>query len=169
MGYNTNAIGHIEVQPPLSLPEQRYLTAFGQTRRYERAGGPYEIVGNPAIDHLLESSLPTEVVNSIAPGQPGYWCDWTPCWEGCCLSHSGKEKSYSLRRWLEYLIEHFLRPGAHGATSGSPWLEDFSFDHVLNGVVACCRTDTRELWLIRVDDNKVREEVLRAGDPEPWM
>lgn len=169
MGYNTNVIGHIEVHPPLSLVEQRYLTTFSRLRHYDRPGGPYEIVGNPGAEYTREASLPTELTNSIAPGQPNYWCDWEPCWEGCCLVHSGKEKSYSLRAWLEYLIEHFLRPGAVGQQSGSPWLEGFSFDHVLNGIVACCRTDNRALWLIRVEDNEVREEVLRRGDPEPWM
>lgn len=169
MGYNTNIIGHIEVQPPLSVVEQRYLTAFGQVRHIERPGGPYEVDPNPAASRGRDPALSTEAYNAIASGKPNYWCDWAPCWEGCCLVHSGKEKSYSMRDWLEYLIEHFLRPGAKGEASGSHWLEGFSFDHVLNGIVACCRNDTRELWLIRLEDNEVQEEVLRRGDPEPWM
>ena len=169
MGYNTWTVGHLDIDPPLRLVEQRYLTAFSQSRRFERPGGPYEVPPNPAAALRAESELPTEVADRIADGQPNYWCDWAPCWDGCCISPTGKEKSYSLRSWLDYLIDHFLRPGALASGSGSPWLEGFGFDHRLDGIIACQRDDNRELWLIRVDDNVVREDVLRKGDPPPWM
>ncbi len=50
------------MQPPLSLVEQRYLTAFGQTRRYDRPGGPYEVVGNPALGSEVEDNAIREEV-----------------------------------------------------------------------------------------------------------
>ena len=70
--------------------------------------------------------------------------------------------------WLRYLIEHFLRPGARAGSSGLGYFEEFTFDHVLDGVVAGSRRDTCELFLIDVLDNKVTKTVLRRGDPQPW-
>jgi hypothetical protein len=35
----------------------------------------------------------------------------------------------------------------------------------LSGAVVGCRRDTKELFLVRVDDNDVVEEVLRPADP----
>jgi hypothetical protein len=52
--------------------------------------------------------------------QPGYWCQWVPCPHGCCLVWNGHEKFYAGQAWLQYLIDHFLRRGAHAQTSGDP-------------------------------------------------
>lgn len=111
MGYTTDFIGHVEVRPALNEAEQLYLTAFAQSRRYERPDGPYEVPRNPAAER---GERPTDVdaYNTIAPGQPSLWCGWLPCWDGCCLAHDGIEKSYGARAWMKYLIDHFLAPGA---------------------------------------------------------
>lgn len=97
--------------------------------------------------------------------QPGFWCDWVPCWEGCCLAFNGNEKFYSPVSWLRYLIDHFLRPGAHASASPGPLFEHFTFDHVLDGTVVGCRRDNKGLSAIRVERNEVREEVIRPADP----
>lgn len=70
--------------------------------------------------------------------------------------------------WLQYLIDHFLRPGALAQTSGRPEFEAFTFDHRLNGTIAAERDDTRELWLIQCRDNEIVTEGLVASDPMPW-
>jgi hypothetical protein len=65
------------------------------------------------------------------------------------------------------LIDHFLRPGAHAAKAGLVYFENFTFDHVLNGVVAVNRRSDAELSLIEVRNNRIRKKVVRAGDPDP--
>ncbi|HET6560281.1 MAG TPA: hypothetical protein VFG72_00250 [Marmoricola sp.] len=162
MGYTTDFIGHIDIDPPLNIDEERYLLAFARSRHFDREEGPYAVDANPAA--ASSDGVPTERYNRSGPGQPGLWCGWEPCWDGCCISHDGMEKFYASVRWLEYLIDHFLRPGAVAADSPLPYFEGFTFDHRLDGIVAACRRDNKELYVIRVDDNKVCEEVLRPAD-----
>lgn len=164
MGYTTDFIGHVDVNPPMNRAEQEYLAAFGQSRRYDRPGGPYDVPGNPVAELTSPKSVSTATLNRGAESQPGLWCDWTPCWDGCCLSYNGYEKFYNGTRWLIYLIEHFLRPGAYARASGLAQFAEFGFDHYLDGIIAGCRRDNKELFLIRVEDNQVREEVLRPAD-----
>lgn len=159
MGYTTDFLGHIEIAPALNTAEQQYLTAFGQSRRWQRSGGPYAVPANPAAEFAHEPD-DTDAYNTPAAGQPSLWCGWQPCFEGCCLSHDGSEKFYAASLWLAYLIEHFLAPDAVAESAASPWLREFTFDHVLNGIIAACRRDTRELYLIHVEDNLVLEEPL---------
>jgi hypothetical protein len=161
MGYTTEFIGHIEIAPALNTAEQQYLSAFGHSRRCQVAPSPYDIPGNPAAA-FERTSGEIDAYNSIATGQPSLWCGWHPCFEGCCLSFDGIEKFYNATRWMEYLIQHFLAPGAIAQRSGASWFGEFAFDHVLNGVIAACRRDTRRLYLIRVDNNIVSEETLWA-------
>jgi hypothetical protein len=40
MGYTTDFIGHIGIDPPLNEAEQSYLRAFAESRRWDRPGGP---------------------------------------------------------------------------------------------------------------------------------
>jgi hypothetical protein len=161
MGYTTDFIGHVDIHPRLNITEQHYLLAFAASRRYNRAGGPYEVPGNPAAEHD-EQPADIDRYNTPAPGQPSLWCGWQPCWDGCCLSFDGREKFYGATQWLRYLIDHFLAPGAHAASSGLASFDGFRFDHVLDGTIAACRRDTRELYLIRVANNMVSEETLHS-------
>ena len=78
------------------------------------------------------------------------------------------EKSRMAEEWLQYLIDHFLRPGAKARTSGRPDFERFTFDHVVNGTIAAERDDTRQLWLIRCKDNEISTEQLVPPDVMPW-
>jgi hypothetical protein len=165
MGYTTDFIGHVELSPPLNTAEQQYLRAFADSRRYDRPHRPYEVPGNPAAEHD-ERPVDHDAYNSVGPGQPSLWCHWTPCWDGCCLSFDGREKFYGATSWMRYLIDHFLAPGAQASSSRLPWFEEFTFDHTLDGVIAACRRDTRELYLIRVDRNLVREETLIPPIPQ---
>jgi hypothetical protein len=160
VGYTTDFIGHIDIAPALNGEEIAYLTAFSSSRRCARPGGPYAVPGNPRAEELT-----TEVSNRVPDGQPGYWCNWVPCWDGCCLAYNGHEKFYGSILWLRYLIEHFLKPGAEASRSGERWFEGFTFDHVLEGLVVGCRRDNKELFAIHVSDNQVREDILRPADP----
>jgi len=167
MGYTTDFLGHIDINPTLNEAEIAYLQAFGHSHRFDRPGGPYEVPANPYAEAQGDRgpSVPAEAYNRPAPGQPQLWCQWTPCWDGCCLAFDGTEKFYQPVRWLEYLIGHFLEPGAAASGSGVAVFDEFSFDHVLQGIVVGCRRDNKELFAIRVHNNVVTTEILRTADP----
>ena len=110
------------------------------------------------------ASSPATPTTRRASGQPNLWCDWQVCWEGDCLAWDGTEKSYSMVPWLRYLIAHFLKPGARAV--GRPGFEEFSFDHVVNGMVVGCRRDTKELLAVSVRNNRVTERILNPGRSE---
>lgn len=40
-----------------------------------------------------------DTYNRRSEGQPGLWCDWVPCWDGCCLAYNGVEKFYASLEW----------------------------------------------------------------------
>ena len=103
----------------------------------------------------------------VADGQPGLWCGWSPGWVGNCLTHDGIEKFYQPVEWLRYLIQHFLQPEALAARSDLRHFEHFTFDHILDGVVAANRRDTAELFLIDVQSNRVSKIVCEEETRNP--
>lgn len=163
MGYTTDYIGHIDIRPSLNDAEVGYLQAFSDSRRWARPEGPYAVPDDPDGEDL--SGYDGRALNLPPEGQPGPWCDWVPCWDGCCLSYDGAERFYAPVPWLRYLIDHFLMPGAVASTKQDPRFASFTFDHILEGMVVGCRRDTKELFAIHVRNNVVRTEVLRRADP----
>lgn len=135
-------LGHVDITPALNEAEVSYLDAFRRSRRFHRPGGPYEVPANPYADDEPGGAL--EAYNRPAPGQPQLWCQWQLCWSGCCLAFDGSEKFYEPVRWMRYLIDHFLRPGAQATGSGLDCFEDFTFDHQLEGLVVGCRREVLE-------------------------
>lgn len=63
-------------------------------------------------------------------------------------------------------VPAFLTPGA-GATQQEGF-EEFSFDHVVSGAVATYAGDGR-LALLKTDERKVWEEVVRPPDVPEWL
>lgn len=164
MGYTTDFVGNLTITPSLNDAEIEYLDSFRLSRRCQREGGPYAVPGNPrAEDH---ADFAGDSYNQRADGQPNLWCDWEVCWEGDCLAWNGTEKSYAMIPWVRYLIRHFLKPG--GEAHGHPGFEEFTFDHVVDGMVVGCRRDTKELRAVIVRNNRVRERILNPGIPE-WV
>jgi hypothetical protein len=164
MGHSTDFLGRVDINPPLNDVEQEYLTAFRRSRRFDRKDGPYAVPGNPYLDENTE--VDTDTYNRVAAGQPELWCQWEVCWDGCCVAWDGHEKFYESTRWLRYLIDHFLKPGAEAEHSGLAQFDGFTFDHRLDGLVIASRRDTRQLSAICVQDNVVSERVLMPGDSE---
>ena len=168
MGYSTDFVGTIGIDPPLNSAEIAYLKAFSESRRMDRQGDPYAVPGNPCAENIAHmegtDAIDTETYNTVAPGQPGYWCDWVPCLSGCCLTYNGNEKFYSADRWMLYLIDHFLRPGAAASRSESPWFQAFTFNHRCDGMIVGCRRDTQELFVVQVAGNQVSRRLLMEGD-----
>ena len=170
MGVTTRYLGHVDITPPLNQAEYDYLRLFSRSRRSFRDGGPYAVL--PVDPHeeapTLHADAAAERANRIAEGQPGYWCQWVPCPRGCCLSWDGHEKFYAGGPWLQYLIDHFLRPGGLAETSGDVWFRRFTFDHDVNGVVVGEQGDNRELFSLTVEHGDVVRRTLRRGETMPW-
>lgn len=160
MAYRTDFIGHVEVVPALNSAEVAYLAAFTGSRRWRRPDGPYAVPAGACEPEPVGSRswhLP-------ADGQPTLWCDWVPCWEGCCLTWQGEERFGGVGTWLGYLVDHFLRAGAAASRTGDPRFAGFTFDHVLDGMVVGCRRDNKQLFAVTAHQNRIREEILRPGD-----
>jgi hypothetical protein len=167
MGYRTDFIGHILVDPPLNEAEYVYLTAFAESRRFRRPGGPYVVPDNPMAEISADvTGSGVDDYNTPPSGQPGLWCPWEPSCQGACLAvrNWGDGKHYAPTAWLQYLVDHFLRQGAAASHDTSGEFSDFTFDHALAGAVAAHRSDTGRLWLIRPDASRITEETVWPGD-----
>lgn len=127
--------------------------AFAEEERQAMRGG----AGQGGVDAF----------SSLAPrdGSPYPHLDWVPCQQGCCLRWTGREKSRMALQWLEYLIDHFLRPGAHAQGTGRPEFAHFTFDHVVSGTLAGEHEETGELSLIVASDNVLHTETLVPPAP----
>ncbi len=170
MGVTTRYLGHVEITPALNQAEYDYLLAFSRSRRSFRERGPYAVWPRDPGEEVptLHGDAATERYNLIADGQPGHWCQWVPCPRGCCLGWDGHEKFYAGGAWLQYLVDHFLRSGAHAASDSDPCFRRFTFDHDVNGVVVGEQSDDRELFSLTVEHGEVVRTTLRRGDPMPW-
>jgi len=164
MGIHTDYLGHVLIRPELSPAETAYLTAFNQSRRWDRPGGPYEVPANPGAEER-PARADQDAYNRPPPGQPQLWCPWVPCLEGHCLGWDRAEKPYAGTDWLRYLIDTFLRPGAAARTDRSGRFDGFTFDHHLDGALVGSVSESGALFLLRIDDGDVSEVGLLAPDP----
>ena len=195
MGFSTRFLGRLDIEPPLNPAEVEWLKAFAELdRRYFTDA--YDVPMNPRAFRLEQGAGRTTAAQgttnagqpvaaasvggglvgvnaftTLTPldGSPYPHLDWTPCVDGCCLTWDSRtEKSRMAEAWLQYLIDHFLRPGALARTSHRPDFAPFTFDHVLNGTIAAERDDTRELWVIQCSDNEISTVQLVPPDSMPW-
>jgi hypothetical protein len=100
-------------------------------------------VGNPDDGTILDHNEPPE-------GQPGLWCQWIAVEDDDAyytrIEWDGGEKFYKYVEWLEYIIEHFLKP----------------WDRVLNGEVQWFGEDHGDTGIIVVKDNEVTTKIGRV-------
>lgn len=163
-------VGCVRVRPELNRAEYEYLTAFAESRRWRRPGGPYAVPDNP-IAECTDPDLDLGAYTTAAEGQPGPACPWLPARGGTALVPTGVPTGLVLgpddaAAWLAYLIAHLLGPG--GLARGRPEFAEFTFDHVLRGAVAVYSGDTGCLRVVRVVDNVLSEDCPFAGfTPEP--
>ena len=115
MGYQTDFYGQFDCHPPLTAEHQKILDDFSE--------------------HRHDDNL---------PDAPGVWCQWIPCDEGAGIEWDGVEKFYNYIEWLDYLIDHFLKP----------------WGYVLNGEVEWQGEERNDLGRIVVRDNAV---VVKCG------
>jgi len=167
VGYTTDFVGYVSVDPPLNRDECEYLSAFAQTRRWFRPEGPYVVLDNPYADEPHED---INRYNRPWPEEPSLWCPWQPCLDGRDISWDGLEKPYAPVKWMRYLIHHFIKPNALASKTDLPCFSGFTFDHTVNGTIVGCRRDTGRLFAIEVRGNRVRERTLMSGiaEEEVW-
>jgi hypothetical protein len=154
MGYTTHFYGQIAVEPPLNEQEIAYLNKFSETRRMACVQGPYYVdrggdYGQLAGPDVLNYNDPPE-------GQPGLWCQWVPTPDGAAIEWDGSERFYDSPEWMQYLIDHFLKPGAHAAAE-LPFLQA---NHVLNGSIKAQGEEIDDRWKLIVKNNVVRVQPL---------
>lgn len=150
MGYTTDFEGMIEVVPPLNEAEMDFLRKFAETRRMKRGKGPYYVDGSGSFgqgsdEDIMEYNVPPE-------GQPGLWCQWVPTHDGTGIEWDGNEKFYDSPEWMTYIIDHFLKPGCVAAKE-LPFLQA---NHVCNGHIYAQGEESSDMWLLEVNDNKVK-------------
>ncbi|MEV7025544.1 hypothetical protein [Kitasatospora sp. NPDC093558] len=164
MGYTTDFTGRIAVEPPLNEQEIAYLRKFAETRRMDREKGPYYVDGTGYAGQGHDPDI--RDFSKPPAGQPGLWCQWEPTDDGAAIQWNGHEKFYDSPEWMTYLVDHFLKPGAHA--QGEPGFEDFTFDHVLDGVIDAQGEESWDTWQLTVRDNEV--SATGPVEPEvPWL
>jgi hypothetical protein len=163
MGYTTNFTGQITVSPPLNPSEITYLRRFAETRQMRRDNGPY-FTGGGCAGQDREADI--RDFNPPLPEQPSLWCRWVPSEDGTAIEWDQGEKFYNSEAWMRYLIQTFLEKGAAVEVErGAPVegrvypdeFKDFTFDHVLNGVIEAQGEDPNDHWLLVVENNEVRK------------
>jgi hypothetical protein len=153
MGYQTDFVGYLHVQPALTEPEIALVNRISGSIHLDR-----DRSGLRAVEE--EDAALCELTADAPYG----WSNWTCCSQGCCLSYDGGDKANHMVPWLKYLMATFLVPGATAAERTG--FEELTCDHVLNGMVVGSRRDNRELYSITVRENEVEVELLWPGVPE---
>lgn len=152
MGYTTEFSGFITVDPPLNEAEIAYLTKFSETRRMKRAKGPYFVDGSGFMGQGSDRDVQDH--NRPPDCQPGLWCHWVPSEDGTDIHWDGGEKFYDSAEWMEYIINHFFKPGA---IAPLPFLQK---NHKCNGVIKAQGEEMDDRWKLIVKDNKVTTKGL---------
>lgn len=149
MGYTTDFDGQIKIVPALNEAEIAYLNKFAGTRRMDREKGPYFVDGTG----FMGQGPDDDVRNHNAPpaGQPGLWCKWVPTDDGAFIEWDGCEKFDDSAKWMQYIIDHFLKPdcAAAGVVPG------IVGGHYCNGMIYAQGESPDDMWRLVVMDNVV--------------
>jgi hypothetical protein len=159
MSYNTRFDGAFAIAPALADDHHEYLTQFAQTMRVRRDAqkaskirdrarsrvglpvgpdGAYVVGAN--WDPIRIGPQDASVVDGSRPptGQPSQGCQWTPNDDGTALEWNGEGGFYKYVEWMEYLIEHFLKPWGYEVNGQVGWRGE-DFDDV--GVVVVAKNN----------------------------
>ena len=94
MGYRTRFTGQFDLDKPLTLEQYNILTDFAET------------------DHRKNE----------LQGLPGAWCDWVPTRDGKAIKCANNDMSfYDFDEWLEWIIDHFLKPWGYTLNGTARW------------------------------------------------
>lgn len=152
MGYHTDWIGYLHVQPALNEHEIDLINRI--------SGSIFAAAPEPGSEVAGRVGATRDLMVGAPPGHS----NWSACPQGCCLSYDGGDKANHMATWLKFLLATFLVPGA--IASGGGGFEWLTCDHFLNGMVVGSRRDNRELYSIAARENEVEVELLWPGVPE---
>lgn len=171
MGYTTTFDGEVTVTPPLSAEEADFLRRFSDTRHCRCQPHPY------VADGRLDCPPLSRTRGCISHGTdvPGYWCDWVASGENpdgtfSGIKWNGNEKFYDAEAWMQFLIDHFLKPDALIGRTLIPIINGvgvtdahrvFLTGHDVHGIIEAQGEDTGDHWWLIVDHNQVRIEEVR--------
>lgn len=161
MGYDTTYLGHLTITPRLNHAEVEWLSGFADWGALG-GGDPHHLPMNPRAS-LREEFAENRGVLAASHTVPSGVGDWLVSIHGDRISWRRREKSNDATQSLRFLVEHFLGPDASAKDSANPDFAAFTFDHRLDGIIAGCRDDTDELFLLRVIDSEVEMEILVPG------
>ena len=85
--------------------------------------------------------------------QPGLWCQWVPTEDGTGIEWNGAEKFYAYVEWLEYIVEHFLKPWGYKLSGEVEWQGEDAAD---TGFIVA---EKNEVWTEEV--KRVRKRKKR--------
>jgi hypothetical protein len=156
MGYTTTFKGKFNTSRQLTDAEITYLIKFSKTRRMRR---------NPLIAQLMDDPARVAVglpigdeaqyfvggggfmgqnhdhsildYNDYPQPQPSLWCHWIPTKDGNAIEWDEGEKFYDYIEWIQYIIDHFLKP----------------WGIVLNGVVDWFGEERSDVGTITIQNN----------------
>lgn len=129
MGYQTDWIGYFHVQPAFNETEIQFINRVSHSIYLDQT-------------QRLRTADELDAARRALNVQPPRWhSNWTACPQGCCLSYDGGDKANHMVEWLDYLMSTYLSPGA--VCEGEDGFEEFTCDHVLNGMVVGSRRDNR--------------------------
>jgi hypothetical protein len=131
MGYSTNFEGEFQLSLPLTAEHKAILVDLAQQEHVPGEGGK-----------------PLRAANS---GRPCRYCQWVPTADGTEIQWDGGEKFYCWLEWLQYIVDHHLRP----------------WGYVLSGQVRWSGENLDDAGIIYVKDNRV-EAVLDVNPGPSW-
>lgn len=166
MGYDTEYLGYFTITPPLNRAEVEWLSGFADWGAVPD-DDPFGLPMNPRAA-LAAAFTETGGWMPASSRVPCGVHDWRVGLEGDVLHWRRGERSNDAVQTIEFLVSHYLGPGALAGGCGRPEFDDFTFDHRLDGIIAGERGDTGELFLLRVDDNEITYETLVPG-LDPWL
>lgn len=164
MGYHTTFSGKFDLNKKLTDEHAEYLAQFSGTRRMRRNANEASVLPDP-IRLAVNLPIGTEggyfvggdgfagqdndrsVLDNNTPpkGQPSLWCQWIPSDDRKSIFWDGGEKFYDYEIWLDYIIEHFLKP----------------WGYILNGEVYWYGESDDDRGILEVKDNVVRARIGR--------
>lgn len=174
MGYSTRYLGYLTIDPPLNAAEASWLRCFTEWAGGPGGGEPYDVPDNPRAAWSAELAARREgsgqrfVVIEASADLPMGIGDWSVSSDGMMITWQEQEKSNDARQVIDFLIQHFLVPGAHAQRSARPQFDEFTFDHRVSGVIAAEHGGSGELFLLHVVDGEIRHETIVAGTNHEW-
>jgi len=152
MGYTTDFYGKFSLDRPLTPDHKAYLDQFAGSRRMKRNTNVTSEMNDP-LRHAVGLPLGKEGEYYVgvpssggdswrgqghtpdiqdfneSPGeQPGLWCQWVPNVDGDAIEWDEGEKFYSYIPWINYLIDHFLKPWGYILNGECQWQGEDSGD-----------------------------------------